>query len=359
MAHIQTEVASVWYGKRMRCLFCSKKTAGPIATLLLLAVLIPQISAQQPFQPSGQEVVANLAAGRVVIAVLKDAILIGTVENPIEVETRPPVPVEIQSSRVGIILGPVDWFSPSSQQQIARLDKELPHLNSRLAPTTPHLVQSQGGEEASDIEATGQGLQERLNQIAKGLQAKVNLPTNEPFAELIMADYQGGYGPEVWQLTYGMKQEQQKGDFWDTRVLKPAYLQFWPPEKGQPKTLVEFNYPPENAPPTLLDLLRQKDPRLEKIRTSDAQMALVASRLLEGDSSKLLAADAVQFLRAALAAVAPPKSRETMAIIGIEKGFSWVLPPPAETERPAAVQAQATTGQQAERPPDAPSLFKH
>jgi hypothetical protein len=342
----------------MRSPFRSLKIAGPIATALLL-LLVPQVSAQQSLQPSGQELVANLAAGRVVIAVVRDAIIVGTVENPIEAQTRPPTPVEIESSRVGILLGPIDWFSPSSQQQIARLDKELPRLKTHLVTVAPHLGQSQGGQ-APDIEEIGQGLQERMNQVAKGLQAKINLAPDEPFAELILADYLTGYGPELWQLSYGMKQEQQKGDYWDTRVLKPTYLQFWPPEKGQPKTLIEFNYPPENTPTTLLELLRRKDPRIDKIRTSDPQMAMVADELVQGNSTKLLSANVVQFLRAALAAIAPPKSRQTMAIIGMEKGFAWVLPPPPEVDLAAATPAEATqAGEPADRPADAPSLLKH
>ena len=48
---------------------------------------------------------ANLAAGRVIIAVVKDAIVVGTLENPIEAETRPPTPVEIETSRVGSFSG--------------------------------------------------------------------------------------------------------------------------------------------------------------------------------------------------------------------------------------------------------------
>jgi hypothetical protein len=302
----------------------------------------------------------------VVIAVVKDAILIGTVENPIEAGTRPPIPVETASSRAGIILGPVDWFSPTSQQDVARLDRELPHLKAslvRAAPEVqaPHLGKADVGGEASDIEATGLGLQERLGDIAKGLHAKVSVPENEPLAELILADYLPGYGPEVWQLTYGMKQEEEKDGYWDTRVLKPVYLQFWPPEKGQSKTLIEFNYPPENPPPTLLEMLRQKDPRLEALRSSDPQMAQVATELLQGESMKLYAADTTQFLRAALAAIAGPKSRQTMAIIGQEKGFAWVLPPPPEAERPKPTpsQASAQSGQSGERPADAPSLLKH
>jgi hypothetical protein len=55
----------------------------------------------------------------------------------------------------------------------------------------------------------------------------------------------------------------------------------------------------------------------------------------------------------------PPKARQTMAIIGMEKGFAWILPPPAEMERPAPAQTAQAEAQQKERPPDAPSLLKH
>ena len=356
--HSDGGVGTLWYGRPMKGPLQRIEFVGLIAAaaLAVLWAFAPRGLTQTSVEKPGQELVANLAAGRVVIAVVKDAILIGSIENPIEAETRPPIPVEMETSRVGIILGAVDWFSPSSQQEVARLDKELPHVEAYNVTVAPHLTPSQGGDEASDIEATGQGLQRRLSEIANGLHARVGLPANEPLAELIVADYLPSYGPEVWQLTYGMKQQQEKGDYWDTRVLPPTYVQFWPPEKGKPKTLVEFNYPPENAPPTVLDLLREKDPRLEKIRNSDPQMALVANALLQGESTKLYAADATQFLRAAFAAIAGPKSRQTMSMIGIEKGFAWILPPPPDAA-PKAAQPQAE--QKGERPADAPSLLRH
>jgi hypothetical protein len=145
----------------------------------------------------------------------------------------------------------------------------------------------------------------------------------------------------------------QRLDYYDTQVSHPAYLQSWPPEKGQPHTLVEFQYPPENPTPSLLDLLRRKDPRLEKICASDVKMRQIADLFLEGQSGKILAADATQFLRAALAVLAPQNARQTMAIIGIETGFDWILRPPPEPKR-------ANANQQAdqERPADAPSLLK-
>jgi hypothetical protein len=330
------------------------KKRGPIfAMILALAAWLPSAAAQEAPGTPTEETVANLAAGRVVIAVVKDEILVGTVENPIEAETRPPVPVPIASERVGVLLGAVRWSSPSSQQPIAWLDRELPHLRSRMIADTPRLGAVQGGDEASDIEAIGQGLLERLNQIAQGLHGKIDLPEDEPLAELIVADYLPAYGAEVWQLSFGLKQVEEENDYWTTRVMRPAYLQLYPPEKGQPRTLVEFAYPPENAPTTVLELLKQKDPRVQKIVASDGKMAEVANRLLQGESNKIAAADATQFLRAVLDAIAPPNARETMASISEENGFSWILPPPPEPKTAVAVAAP-----QVERPSDAPTLMK-
>lgn len=293
--------------------------------------------AQQPGEPAG-EIVANLAAGRVVIFIAKDAIVVGTLENPLEVNTRPPAPVVLSSERFGVLLGPVEWHAPASPQYVALLDRELPHLRTLAVATLPHLGQSHGGDEAADIEAIGQGLFERLNQVAQSLHGPLALPASEPFAELIVADYLAGYGPEVWQLSYRIAQEEEKDSYWTTRVLDPRYLQIWPPEKGQPRSLIEFDYPPQSAGPSLLDLLRQGDPRLAAARASDPRMAAVEDHILNGTIGKALSADAVQFLRAALDALAPPHARETMAILQKETGFSWILPPPAPPAAPAVLQ---------------------
>jgi hypothetical protein len=115
--------------------------------------------------------------------------------------------------------------------------------------------------------------------------------------------------------------------------------------------LVEFQYPPEDATPALLDLLRRKDPRVEKICASDAKMREVCDHFLEGQSNKILAIDATQFLRAALSVLAPPSARQTMASISFDTGFEWILRPPPEPKR-------ATAQGDEERPADAPSLLK-
>jgi hypothetical protein len=334
----------------MACLPKLAVTDYSLGAMLAIALsfAVPQAAAQDPSNAPNEETVASLSAGRVIVAVVKGAVLIGTIENPIEADTHPPTPVAIGSVRVGVILGAVRWSSPSSHREIARLDEDLPHLRSRAVTQAPHLGSDPAGTEATDLEMVGQGLLQRLNEVAQDLHAKVDLPAKEPLAELILAGYATAYGPEVWQLDYPMKQMEATPGYWSTRVLLPSYVQFWPPEKGQPHTLMEFAYPPESAPPTLLDLLRQKDPRLEKLITSDAKMAEVARLFLQGESNKILPADATQFLRAALDAIAPPNTRETMAIINEENGFAWVLAPPLEASLP---------GTQPERPPDAPSLL--
>ena len=330
-----------------------KSTAVRATLALLLAGILAQITSRasrqdQPGTPS-EEMVANLAAGRVIIAVVKDAILIATVENPIEADTRPPTPVLVSSERVGILLGADNWSSPSSKQEIAQLDEELPHLRSHLLPSDPHLQAEQGGGEATDVEAIGQGLLERLNAVAQNLHGQVKLSANEPLTELILAGYVPTYGPDIWQLSYQIEQQEQDSDYWTTRVLRPSYLQFWPPEKGQPRTLLEFSYPSDNAPEPLLELLRRKDPRVQQIVASDPKMAEVASRFRQGESNKVLALDATQFLRAILSVIAAPNARETMSSIREQTGLEWILAPPAEPKAP---------GSRPERPPGAPSLME-
>jgi hypothetical protein len=341
-------------GRLLRIVCSGNRNAGAI--LLLSAVLCftiptPPAAAQQVQDVPTEEVVVNFAAGRVVIAVVKDAILIGTIENQIEPQTHPPTPVQMNRTRAGILLGAVDWFSPSSLLQLARLDTELPHLHGHFTAPNPRLNQAQASPEATDLEALGQNLFERMNVVAGNLHGKLDWPSAEPVAQLIVADYLQGYGPEIWELSFTLNQEMQRLDYYDTHISHPAYLQSWPPEKGQPHTLVEFQYPPENSTPTLLDLLRQKDPRIEKICASDAKMREVADHFLEGQSGKIMATDATQFLRAALSVLAPPYARQTMASISFDTGFEWILRPPPEPKR-------ATAQGEQERPDDAPSLLK-
>ncbi|MGC2720476.1 MAG: hypothetical protein WA209_12880 [Candidatus Acidiferrales bacterium] len=319
----------------------------------------PTLIAQQVQDAPTQEFVANLAAGRVVIAVVKDAIVVATIENPIEVQTHVPTPVPVSSLRAEILLGAVDWLSPSSQIQIARIDQELPHLRASSSvagpvtgplPTTPSLNGVSANREATDLEGVGQALYERFNDVTKDIHGKISLPAGEPLAQLVIFGYAKDYGPEVWLLTFELKQDIQREDYFSTHVTRPRFFQYWPPEKGQPHTLVEFQYPPENPSPTILEMLKNRDPRLDKVISNDAKTQQVANLLVAGDSKKILGVDAVQFLRAVLGAIAPEKARETVSVLTEDGGLQWVLKPPAEAKA-------APLPGEAERPPDAPSLL--
>ncbi len=326
----------------------------------LLFMASPALFAQETQDAPTEEFVANLAAGRVVIAVVKDAIVVATVENPIEVQTHVPAPVPVSSLRAEILLGAVDWLSPSSRIQLARIDQELPHLRasaSSAAPVSagpPALVPSLAGVsangEATDLEGVGQALFERFNEITKDIHGKISLPPGEPIAQLVIFGYAKDYGPEVWLLNFDVKQDIQREDYFNTHVTRPTFLQYWPPEKGQPHTLVEFQYPPENPTPTILEMLKNKDPRLENVISSDAKMRQVAGLFVAGDSKKILGVDAVQFLRAVLGAIAPEKTRETVSVLTEDRGLQWVLKPPSEA-KPAPRPGET------DRPPDAPSLM--
>ena len=309
---------------------------------------LPKIAAQDDSSANVEEVVVNQASGRVVVAVVKNAILIGTIENPIEAGTRPPIPVALSGLRAGTILGADEWTSPSPQTILGRIDQDLPQLHAPMGEEAPRLSIGAAGVEASDIEAIGKPLRERLATLAADIHGPLNWPEKEPVLELVLADYLEGYGPEVWRVSYTMSQEQQQGDYWITNIGDPVYLQIWPPEKTDPHTLMEFSYPFDKAPTSLLDLLRRKDPRLDGLVHGDAKMADTAGKFLSGDSTKIPAADATQFLRAALAAITPANARQTLAVIREQTGFEYILAPPSEPKAPRTSQPN--------RPPNAPSL---
>ena len=188
--------------------------------------------------------------------------------------------------------------------------------------------------------------------------AKWICPANEPLAELIVADYLPSYGPEVWQLTYGMKQQQEKGDYWDTRVLQahlPAIL-----AAGERDSLRHSSS----------SITRQRTrhrrcwkccgkriPGSKESATPIRKWRSWRTSFCKGESTKLYAADTTQFLRAAFAAIAGPKSRQTMSMIGIEKGFC--LDSPTASGRSPQGQHSRKREQKGERPADAPSLLRH
>ena len=276
-------------------------------------------------QEAGQEVVANLAAGRVVIYVAKDGIVIAANESRVEAESRPPLFAQLSSRRIAILLGAAEWVRPGTGRPPLRLDIELPRAIQTQIPTGPRLQQ----EQASDLEPIGTALLEPLRTVVPQLTRKIDLAPEDSLVEMLLVGFEEQFGPEVWLLKYRLAQEPLRGDYWKSRVLRPSYTQLYPPEKGQPRTLVEVRYPPEDAGPALLELIQQSDARLTPLRTSNVQAARAAEKLSRGESNKTLLDDAVVFLRASLDAIALPDTVQIVAVISEKRGFEWILAPPA------------------------------
>ena len=298
---------------------------------------------------AAQEVAANLAEGRVVVCAAKDGIIVATVDAHSEPGSRPPAVVALSALRAGVLLGAVEWVQPESSDKPIRLDSELPRLAGAALNTSgrPNYENA-----ASDIEAIGVALLERVRQLAGQLHNKINIGEDEPLIRLVLVGYVPNYGPEAWTIDYHIRQDALGNDYWRTRVLRPSYNQLYPPEKGQPHTFVEVSYPPANratAAPELLDLLRQNDPRLARIRTVNEILAKSVAFVVDGQSQKSLAASDADFLRAALPAVTPPETKLTMALIDFDKGFRWLIEPPAAERPPAEATPQE---------PEAPTLLR-
>ncbi len=308
--------------------------------VLLAAGLVLTASTSAPPQ---EEVVANLAAGRVLILVTRDAILVGAAENPIEPETQPPLVVPLGDRRVGILLGPVVWSWPSSSHEPVRLGVELQRVMSNTVGSGPGRLET---EQAGDIEQLGLGLLEVIRQATDRIYHPLGLAPEEPLVELLLAGYLEGYGPEVWSLRYRVRQEPFRGDFFRTRVLRPQYVQLYPPEKGQPRGILEIRYPRNDAAPQLVDLLAQGDSRLLRLRSARADLADLFEKIERGELHKAKSEGALEFLRTAMNLISEPEHDVVIARIEERRGFAWILAPPEPLE----------TAEQEKRPPGAPTL---
>jgi hypothetical protein len=299
-------------------------------------------------EESSQEVVANLAAGRVEIVVAKDQIVIGTLQNPIEAGSVPPQIVEMAGRRAGILLGAVDWRSTTSREYLAQLGRELPRLRTLPGKDDgPHLEQGTSEGPAKDIEMTGLGVYKRMDELVRQLHAPVGVKSGENVLQVVLAGYVTNYGPDVWILDYAVEQEMLRQDFWTSRAQHPRYTQAWPPIKAAPQTLMEFCYP-SDCVPSLQEEFHVANSPVARIVQIDSQMQTVEGEILNGQSTRVKGEDAIRFLRATLDALRKPGDAESIAVVDQQNGFGWVLKPspPKEPENKTP------------RPPGSPTLIK-
>jgi hypothetical protein len=330
-----------------RCAFPALSFLSALALPFAL-LLAPEPASAQQQQPN-RDLVANFAAGRVEICVAKETMLIATADIPVEPGSEPPLIFGLGTGRLGILLGAASWIEPGTGRAPDQFAQDLISIGHDT-PAADTIAPA--GNEAGDIEMLGIALLERIRAQAEAIHHKINLSADEPLVELIIADYIPGYGFEAWLVSYKITQESIGNDFWETRVTRPDYTQLYPPEKGQPRTLVEVRYPPA-LEPTLLDRLERNDPDIDSIRSASPQLNQATSQILAGQSPKSIPADDADFLRAAMPVITRANAKLSLVEITDDRDIVWVVgesarfaaPPPAPGEKPAE--------------PDAPSLYKH
>jgi len=311
------------------------------AAVSLALACLPASPALPAQQDRGAEVVANLSTGRVVFCVARDAIIVAAVQGGGEPGSRPPAIVPVTAGHIGVLLGAVEWSSPGAAAKPTRLDAELPAAaaNAMRRPAQKQIDQT------SEIEQIGVAMLDQLRPLIEQIHHKLDLAPDEPIFELLLADYVENYGPEIWDLRYRVRQENLGNDFWSSRLLRPAYLQLYPPEKGQPRTFVELDYPRELPPLRLAEKLSANDPQLEQIAGASREISAATALVVAGTSPKADPVAVQNFLRGALPAMSGEQTI-TMAMLDIRRGFQWVLAP-QEPVPPAKTQPTE---------PEAPSL---
>lgn len=317
----------------------------PISLCLwLLACLGASKIAQAQESERSDEIVANLAGGRVIVHVARDKIIFAAIDQPVEANSIPPRLMSIDARHVGILLGASEWRLTADPKPV-RLDKDFPHVTGK----NPNYA-SNADEVEPDLETIGVAFLERLRPLVSQLHHKIEFKPDEPLFEVVIVGYApNDYGPEVWTIEYRIQQEEiaTRGDFWQTRILRPRFTQLYPPEKHAPKTLVEVRYPGTIQGPSLLQLIQGNDPEIEKVSHGDPKFLKVADNIDHGQANKAVPEDSTNFMRAVL----PLISEKAHFFLGTinEGGFDWVLAPDEPVEKAKEDKNQ---------PPDAPTLHR-
>lgn len=307
--------------------------------LLFFFALAPSAPAQE------DEIVANLAGGRLIILVARDTIVFGAIDHPLEATSVPPRVAEVDKSHVGIFFGASEWQSPASPRPI-RLDLDRP-----VVGVEQDKRYRQPGDPETDLEQLGMGYLEKLRPLVAQLHTPIDLKPDEPLLSIVLIGYgPQNYGPEAWLVEYHIEQHQvgREQNYMQTRILRPHFTQLYPPEKHEAHTLVEVRFPDNLPGIPLLGLLQQSDPPVAAVRSAEARFGKVADLIEHGQSPKANPADATDFLRVILPILAG-KAPFFEATIGEDTGFRWVVPPSEPRPKTKAPEDK-------DRPPEAPTL---
>lgn len=323
-----------------------KPVRGILLPICLLCCVAWQAALASASPDEADEMVANLAGGRVIVHVANDKIILAAIDQPLEIKSVPPRLMDLDATHVAILLGATEWQVPSQLKPV-RLDRDFVRLTKKDSR-----YQSEPGEAEPDLEQIGISFLEKLRPLVSQLHHKIELAADEPIFEVVIIGYAPeDYGPEVWVIEYHVEQSDAgaKEDYLQTRLLRPRYTQLYPPEKHQPRTLIETRYPADLKDPPLLGLIQSNDPGIGKLRSSETRWGKVLDLIVKGQAQKASSVDSADFLRAALPLIAG-NQRFILATIEQQHGFEWIVPPdePSDAAAPPAGEKN--------RPPDAPTL---
>ncbi len=294
-------------------------------------------------QDREEEIVANLAGGRVIVHVARDIVIFAAIDQPVEPHGIPPRVVGIDSGHIGVLFGASEWRSPADPKPI-RLDRNY----QRVGATR---TRDYGGPEEAepDLEMIGTAFLEKLRPLVDQLHHKIDFPSDEPVLQIVLIGFAPrDYGPEVWVVEYHIEQEEvatRGQEYWQTRVLRPHFTQLYPPEKHAPRLLVESRYPAGLKGPTLEEMIKSNDPRIASI-LQNARFEKVLENLRSGSAQKAPAVESVDFMRAVLPLVAG-NSSFLIGTLDEQHGLNWVVPPSEPVEK---------AEEDKNRPPGAPTL---
>lgn len=311
--------------------------------LLLAAILLSAL--RSPAQGHEGEIVANLAGGRVVVHVASDLIIFATIDRPLEASSIPPRVMNLDSTHVGVLFGASEWQTPSDLRPV-RLDRNFEHL----AAKDPN-YESYSDQAEPDLETIGVAFLEKLRPLVTQLHHKIDVSADLPIFQVVVIGYAPrNYGAEVWQIDYRIQQVEvgARGDYLQTRLLRPRFTQLYPPEKKAPHTLVEVRFPEDIKGPTLLELIEGNDPRVSRIAEGDRRFTKVLEFIEKGQAGKAPGPESTELFRALIPLVAG----DAPYLIGTfeyQHGFNWIVAPTEPGEKP---------GEDKSRPPNAPTLRK-
>jgi hypothetical protein len=316
----------------------------PLYPRLLVVFLLLVLATPVLAQDREDEIIANLAGGRVIVHVARDVIIFAAIDQPVEPSSVPPRVAGLDSTHIAVLFGASEWRIPADPKPI-RMDRNFQRVGAR----DPRDQSAFSGEAEPDLELIGTAFLEKLRPLVAQLHHKVDFSSDDPIFQMVIIGYApADYGPEVWVVEYHMEQEQiatRGEEYWQTRLLRPRFTQLYPPEKHAPHTLVESRYPANLKGPTVAEMIQSNDPRIMPV-AREPRFAKVLENLHGGTAQKVAPVDAADFMRSVVPLIAG-NARFVLGTMDERRGLDWIVPPSEPVEK---------AEEDKNRPPEAPTL---